>query len=964
MAINAGSVYSELILDTKKYQAGLSKADKDMKGFASRLGKAGKTVGKVGKQMTTKVTLPIIGMGAAALKVGADFEGSMSEVQAISGATGSQLKQMSDKARLMGKTTKYSASESAQAMKYMAMAGWDTTQIIGGLDGVMHLAAASGEDLATVSDIVTDSMTAFGMKAEESARFADVLAAASSNSNTNVGIMGETFKYVAPLAGSLGYTIEDTALGIGLMANAGIKGSQAGTAMRSMLTRLIKPTKESGTAMKKLGISMTDSEGKMKPLSQVMKDLRNKFKDLTPEQQAFYGAQIAGQEAMSGFLAVVNASEGDFNKLQGSINNSTGAAKKMADIMDDNLKGRLKKLVSQLQEVGIQLSKILIPMIEKAMKKISEWVEKFSNLDKSTQETIVKLGFLVAAIGPVLSIGSKLGKIVSLGTKGFKLFSGAMTVAKGTAVASTPAMAGLAKGITLLSGPIGWTIGGIAAVTAGGIALNKHMQKDSIPTIELYGNKVSESTQKAVQSYMDLNDKATLKLNELAWSQEIITEESSKKLEETYGKMTDTILTKIDERHEEEMTKAREHFANTAALTTEEEARILERMEEGHEKEQEKAQQNQDRIMEILTRAKEAKRPLKESERDLILQLQEEMTTGAVELLSKSEVESKAILEKMKAQSGDITARQAAEVVQNSKKATDGAREEANKKYDETVAWAIRQRDETNAITDEEADKIIEDAERTKENAIKQAETRHDKIVDEAKKQAEEHVDYVDWETGEVKSRWRTLGTTIGNKLDDMTKDFNDYLDDLNIKIDKKLEPAKKRWDKIYDNLSTRANKNLGSIKTQTGKAVDKIKEFFDFDLKLPDIKPPKLPKLPKLSISGKFSIKPPSVPKIKWNAEGAIFNKPFIFGNQGVGEAGPEAVLPIEKLSDIMASTLNVILSKDNAQKIIPTKRITDEGSNITQNINIYSPEPLNPSEISRKNLQVLRQLALEWGL
>ena len=184
----------------------------------------------------------------------------MSKVAAISGAAGDELETLSDKAKEMGAKTKFSATEAASAFEYMAMAGWKTTDMLGGIEGIMNLAAASGEDLAAVSDIVTDALTAFGLSAQDSGHFADVLAQASSNATTNVGLMGATFKYVAPVAGAMGYSIEDTAVAIGLMANAGIKGEQAGTALRAMFTRLVKPPKDAADALDALGISAANSD--------------------------------------------------------------------------------------------------------------------------------------------------------------------------------------------------------------------------------------------------------------------------------------------------------------------------------------------------------------------------------------------------------------------------------------------------------------------------------------------------------------------------------------------------------------------------------------------------------------------------------------------------------------------------------------------------------------------------------
>lgn len=374
-----------------------------------------------------KKSAVVIGVASVAaakktIDVGKSFEAGMSEVQAISGASGKDLERLSSKAKQMGATTKFSATESATALKYMAMAGWKTNQMVSGLAGVMNLAAASGEDLGTVSDIVTDSMTAFGLKANQSGHFADVLANASSSSNTNVGLMGETFKYVAPLAGSMGYSIEDTATAIGLMANAGIKGSQAGTSLRSILTRLVKPPKDAAAALSELGISTTNADGSMKPLRQTMSELREKFSGLTESQKSQYASSIAGQEAMSGLLAIVSASDSDFNKLQKAIDNSSGAAKKQADIMNNNLQGALYELGSAAEAVGIGIYEDIKEPLTKAVKvgttQVSALASKLKKggikevVPKSAVNTVQNLGKVAMVAGKggvtVLSTATKV----------------------------------------------------------------------------------------------------------------------------------------------------------------------------------------------------------------------------------------------------------------------------------------------------------------------------------------------------------------------------------------------------------------------------------------------------------------------------------------------------------------------------------------------------------------------------
>lgn len=339
-----GKVVIETALDNSGIQSDLSK-----------LGKLATTGLKATTAAITAASGALSAFAGYSAKVGSSFEAGMSEVEAISGATSEQMEALTEKAKEMGAATKFSASESAEALKYMAMAGWETEDMLNGLEGIMNLAAASGEDLASVSDIVTDALTAFGLQASDSGHFADVLAKAASSSNTNVGLMGATFQYVAPLAGALGYSIEDTAVAIGLMANAGIKGEKAGTALRSILTRLSDPPKDAAEAMDALGISMTNADGTMRPLSDVMSELRLKFADLSEEQKVQMASALGGQEAMSGLLAIVNASDEDFEKLTESISNASGAAEEMAQIMNDNLKGDIVLLQSALEGLGIDI---------------------------------------------------------------------------------------------------------------------------------------------------------------------------------------------------------------------------------------------------------------------------------------------------------------------------------------------------------------------------------------------------------------------------------------------------------------------------------------------------------------------------------------------------------------------------------------------------------------------------------
>ena len=381
----------------------------DIAAKGEKLKTVGDNITNVGQKFMP-VTLGVVGLGTAAVKTAADFDTAMSKVAAVSGATGSELDALREKAREMGSKTKFSASEAAEAMNYMAMAGWKTSDMLEGIEGVMNLAAASGEDLATTSDIVTDALTAFGLSASDSGHFADILAAASSNANTNVSMMGETFKYCAPIAGALGFSAEDTAEAIGLMANAGIKGSQAGTALRTIMNNLSGDVTVCGSAIGEVTIATTNADGSMRDLSDILADCRTAFSGLTESEKAQAAESLVGKNAMSGFLALMNAGEADINKLSSAIDNCDGCAAGMAETMNDNLAGQLTILKSQLQELAISFGELLMPAIRTIVGWIQKFVDWLNSMDEGTRKVIVTIALVAAAIGPVLII---VGKVIS-----------------------------------------------------------------------------------------------------------------------------------------------------------------------------------------------------------------------------------------------------------------------------------------------------------------------------------------------------------------------------------------------------------------------------------------------------------------------------------------------------------------------------------------------------------------------
>ena len=587
MPVDVGSAVGYLDLDISGFLVGLksaqSEADRTVKNIVTQTGNKlqgiGNSMSSAGKQMTKVVTTPIAGLGTAIIKTSADFESQMSKVSAISGATGNDLDALKTKARQMGSDTKFSATQAGEAFEYMAMAGWKTEDMLDGVEGIMNLAAASGEDLGTTSDIVTDALTAFGMSADESGRFADVLAAASANANTNVSMLGESFKYVAPTAGALGYSAEDTATALGLMANAGIKASRGGTSLNSILTNLSKPTDDMKDAMDYLGISLQNSDGSMKSLGEVMQNLRSSFgkckmpmdefqkqlqeietkyqngeitekqynkslEDLTEKAygaegalKAKYAATLAGKEGMSGLLAIVNASDSDFQKLTSSIYDSEGAAKKMADTMNDNLSGQITMMLSKLQELALQFGDILLPYVKKFVEKLDDLIAKMQELTPEQKEQIAKWALIVAAIGPVLLVVGKLvsgigtvitalGKIPSAVGKaktGLGLFKTSLLNIKEAVVLTKAGFPGMAKEASKLGAALGGiTAPMVAIVAAIGILVGAFVTLWK--TNEDFRNKMKEIWNQIKETVSEFCEGIVERINALGFDFSSITE--------------------------------------------------------------------------------------------------------------------------------------------------------------------------------------------------------------------------------------------------------------------------------------------------------------------------------------------------------------------------------------------------------------------------------------------------------
>lgn len=441
----------------------MRKLSSQAKATGKSIQSAGNTIASAGSSLTKSVTAPIVGVGVAAVKTAADYESAMSNVKAITGATGKDFKSLEQLGKDLGASTAWSAKEVAQAMQYTGMAGWTAKDNINGLKGILDLASASGTDLAATSDIMTDAISAFGYKASDSAKFANVMTKACTSANVSVNTLGESYKYCGAICGTMGYSIDEVTTSLAVMGNQGIKGSQAGTALKNAISNMAAPTKNMKAAMDALGISITNQDGSMKSWGDVIKNLQSSFKGLTADQQAAYAKQLFGKESMAGMLAVINTSTSDYNALAKSIKNSGGAAEAAAQTQLNNLNGQLTLLKSALEGAAITIGDKLLPYIKNAVSWVQKATNWFNGLSDAQVNMIMKFAGIAAVVGPALLVFGKMvltaGKVV----RTFGLITGAVAKAHGV--------------MALITSPAGIVIAVLAAVAVAAFLIIKNWDK-------------------------------------------------------------------------------------------------------------------------------------------------------------------------------------------------------------------------------------------------------------------------------------------------------------------------------------------------------------------------------------------------------------------------------------------------------------------------------------------------------
>lgn len=880
-----------------------------MQEVGGKISEVGGKISDAGKKLLP-VTVGITSIGAAAVKTAADFDSEMSKVSAVSGATGESLEKLRDKAREMGEKTKFSASEAAAAMNYMAMAGWKTEDMLSGIEGIMNLAAASGEELATTSDIVTDALTAFGLTAADSGHFADILAAASSNANTNVSMMGETFTYCAPIAGALGFSAEDTAEAIGLMANAGIKASQAGTALRSIMNNLTGEVKICGDNIGEVVIQTTNTDGSMRNLSNILADCRTAFSGLSESEKAAAAESLVGKYAMSGFLALMNAGKGDIEKLSDAIAGCDGAAANMADTMQDNLQGQVTILKSAVSEAAISIGEVLTPVIKEVVEKIQEWTEKFNSLSEGQKKTIVMIGAIVAAIAPLLiiigTVVSTIGNIISgMGT--LLTFLGGIS---GTVMAAVAAIGVLIAAIVHLWNTNEEFQNSITQIWEKVKAAFQAFSDGILERLSAMGLEFGSMTEviKAVwdgfcnllapgieAAFSIIATKLETAFNVILGIWDVFSAvfsgdwsgawEAVKSIfSDIWDGVTDILKTKID------MLKGIADvflgwFGTDWETVWDSVKTFFEDTWNG--------------IVEKFEAIKETVNGIFEALKETVLNVWETIKNVViVALMFITEVISSYF---------ELITLPFRFIWENCKDTIIEIWENIKSKVT-TVLEAIRE--VINTVWG-----LIKDSIATTVNTIKEViDTVWGLIKDIITTVISEIKDVIESTWNMIKTTatnvWNMIKTAIEIPISAAKTAVSTAVESIKSTVRSVFDSVKTTVTDIWDDIKTAIEKPINKAKTAVQKAIDAIKKALDFKWELPKLK------IPHFSITGKFSLDPPQVPHldIQWYRNGGIMTNPTMFGVNGKdimagGEAGPEAILPLEpfysRLSQILDSKL-----------------------------------------------------------
>ncbi|USK23785.1 phage tail tape measure protein [Bacillus altitudinis] len=874
--------------------------------------------GMAGKALTGIGVAGTVAIGGA-VKVAADFEKAMSRVGAVANASNDEMGRLTETARHLGATTQFTDGQVAEGMQYLAMAGYKTNNIIGAMPGLLATAAAGQTDLGVTADIVSDILTEFHIAAEDTNRVADAMTYTFTNSNATLQQIGQTMKYAGPAAKTAGVSMEELAAATGIMANSGIKADMAGTALRSTLTRLAAPPKPAGNAIHELGLSITDANGRMKPLSNIIDQINEKTKNYTETEKIRIAKQLAGQHALSGFITLLHAGGDKIDKFTKQIENSGGVAEKVAKGQMDNLAGSMEYLRSAANNAVISLGNQFIPVIRATTDGLTKIVNWFDHLPPSVMQTIAVTGAAVTAFsllggasllllsviprmaegwrvlrtagtyltgtvrGSSTSLGvyttqvtaagvssrtaatgintaaastavmstrmgrlqqntglanTRMGRLNQTATRtsrtmrglggasriaggGLMMFGGPMGMIGGLALSFLPeilkfgkgiVMAGvnavkgaggfakLAKGgfglfnilkkgagvvsllrggLSLLGGPVGLLITGVTLLGEAGFKYYDNLQKRVLPATIDFGDKVSESTSKAINAYKDMETKANAKLDSLYRNQTKITDDLAKNMTGKFSEMAGTLKKGYQDSADKALDVLGKFYAENDALKDKDEQGILKSIKEGNEKKQKAIEEHENKVKKIYEKAAKEHREITKEEWKEVKEHTQAMNKEIETALTKSKDEQTLISKKLKAESSNLSAKQAAATVKHSKDAKDKVISNAEKEAAAVIREADDQRYVKKTISKKQHDETVKAAKEQKEKTIEQAEKTHKGVVEEAKKQAEGHIEQVNWETGEALGKWDTFLVDLAGVVNTITGGINDVLEFL-----------------------------------------------------------------------------------------------------------------------------------------------------------------------------------------
>jgi TP901 family phage tail tape measure protein len=879
--------------------ADISDLQKSLKDAQKAMQNAGKELSKVGDTLTKSISIPIAAIGTGAVMAAADFEEGMSKVKAVSGATGEQMQELQGLALQMGKDTKYSAKEAASGIEELIKAGVGVEDILaGGLSGALSLAAAGEIELADAAEIASTALNAFKNDNLSVAKAADILAGAANASATDVMELKMGLSQASAVASAVGLSFEDTVTTLAEFAQNGLKGSDAGTSLKSMLLNLQPATKEQKKLFSELGLTTKDgtsafydANGKLKSMGEISDLLKSKLKNMTDAQRLSTLEVMFGTDAIRAANILYKEGADGIKNMKSEMSKVT--AEKVAAEKMNNLKGSIEQLKGSLETAAITVGAIVIPKIKIMVDKITVLANKFAELDPELKENIIKWGLMAAALGPVLSTSGKLLTTGSslIGTMS-KLAKSITTTAKAAAAVET-ATAGASVGTAGLGASLGslavaaapWVITG-AAVAGTGYLIYKGMTEEAIPAVNLFADKydyvvadisasnasltggyeetvtkISENTQKAVGAYIKLDDEATAALRSLFVNSTIVSDETSKTLIAKYDNMGTQIKLGIDKKYSETYEVMKTFFTNSSALTQEEEAKALNNLKKDNEMKRGAIVGYFEEINNIMKKASDEKRALTLEEQQSINSIQELMKQTAVKTLSDTELESKIILERMKSYSTRITAEQSAQIIQSANDTKDKAITAANEQYDKYIGTVIKMRDESKSITAEQADKLIAEATRQRDETINKADELRAGVVDKLKQMNPEVEEQVNIQTGKIRTAW------------DKLKDW---------------------WNGLIFPKKTMEVETINTTKniTQNVSTYDGI--------------------TPSVQTGGDYSYD-----GITPHADGGIFTKPTLWGNHLIGEAGPEALVPLDRLGDFSGNSDRPIIIYLEGKKI-----------------------------------------------